>query len=100
MREFSFGMEPPPKPGEVMRKPDPMQAAIDAVLVAPPPQQTPQQRATEFVREAGWFVIVFPDTDKHYELAQKLAKAKPGQLLPLTPDEMYLLTEFMPWPKR
>lgn len=101
MREFSFGMSPPPKPGEVMRKPDPLQKAIDAVLVAPPPKpETPQQRATQFIREAGWFVVVFPATDAHYALAEKLAKAAPGQLLPLTPDEMYLLTEFIPWPKR
>lgn len=100
MREFSANMSPPPKPGEVLRKPDPMQQAIDAVLVAPAPLPSPRERANQFVREAGWFVIVFPASDKHFELAEKLAKAAPGQMLPLTPDEMYLLTEFMPWPKR
>lgn len=71
---------------------------IDGPLL-PPAEKTPQQRALKFIAESGWFVIVFPDSDMHWALAEKLAKAKPGEMVPLSANEMALLTEFTPWPK-
>lgn len=69
----------------------------EQVLLPPPP---PQQMAfPQFIVQTGWFVILCPDTDLHRQVAQKLAQAKPGQILPMTPDEMALVMEFMPWPR-
>lgn len=83
-----------PPPGKIIR----VDPADDAPFRLPPPP-TPQQRAANFVAQNGWFVIVFPDSDMHWALAEKLAKAKPGEMIPLSNNEMALLTEFMPWPK-
>lgn len=45
-------------------------------------------------------IVVFPDSDLHRKLALKLAKAKPGEMLPLTNDELALLSEFFTWPNQ
>ncbi len=46
-----------------------------------------------------WWIVVYPATDLHHKLAKKLAGNKSGQLVPLTVDEISLLSEFMVWPK-
>lgn len=83
--------------GEIVN-PHVMEHVPEPALIPPLPRN-PQQRAAAFVLENGWFVIVFPDSDMHWALAEKLAKAKPGEMVPLSHNEMALLTEFTPWPK-
>lgn len=46
----------------------------------------------------GWWIIVHPDTPEHRDLAGKLAGKKPGELVPLTLNEMARLVEFQVWP--
>jgi len=70
------------------------------ILLAPPelPVTTDAYEALDV--QPGWWCVVYPATPFHHALAKKMAETKPGQLLPLTVDEMALLMEFMPWPRR
>jgi hypothetical protein len=69
------------------------------ILIAPQPEEG-KVTAPELPLPNGYWIVICPNTDLHIQLARKLANARPCQIVPLTNDEMSLLTEFMVWPKQ
>ena len=74
-------------------------AGRDVTALLSPPASTPAQHEARRI-PSDFFLVVFPDTDLHHKLAARLSGAKHGQLIPLTNDEMALLSEFIVWPKQ
>lgn len=84
------------KPGQIMTKED---FEKRQKLVAPPALPNAENFENSDMGD-DWWCVVYPATSMHHALAVKLAGAKSGQMMPLTIDEMALLSEFMVWPKR
>lgn len=68
-------------------------------LIPPPAEPSELEDLGKIELLIPW-LIVFPRTREHIDLAKKLATAKKGQLLPLTDNEMTLILDFRVWPPR